>query len=547
MELQGVSAEDNVFHSCKMQALDFVNGPRHCHQIQNRFSFENAVNTSEIKSFCDGNRSSFACHACMRAMVRAVSQLIEKNGTDKNNCELFVIVYVGGVINSYEDLGTGAAYCILSAENLTEMIALPPLNTEKKAGSRNRKIAEALGVSLPAAAILIFIGIYASRRKFHGGRLEGLAMNFRDSNLVRESVDLATGVLFFRYADLSKATGNFASSNVIGEGGFGTVFRGALPDGSQIAVKRINDSTPKGDEVLKHEVHVISGVKHRNLLSLKGYCLHVSSHGQGHQHFLVYDLMPNGSLADYLFRLGVDKPLLTWPQRHRIAVGIARGLAYLNGDAKPTIIHRDVKAANVLLDGQLNALVADFGLARIKEEGCSKTHTVTRAVGTMGYVAPEYALYGHLTDKSDVYSFGVVLLELMTGRRALDPLDVEYPVLSDWAYELAHCGHVERVLDQRLLEDGMNAECKQMMERVVFLALHCTNAKAACRPSIHHALLVLESIDRPDHYPALPELMSFFSVSDRSDASSRFLVTKEMGSMSVAVSSVSTDSYQTGR
>ncbi|GLJ29791.1 hypothetical protein SUGI_0588420 [Cryptomeria japonica] len=556
MESQGVARQNNVFNGCKIQPQDYVNGPTPCHSIQNKNSFENAVNTSEIKRSCDGDKNRFFCHVCLRAMVRVLRQLMEKDGKATNNCELFVIIYVGGAINGYEGLGPDAAYCLLSAQHLPDLASVGAgasmgagSNPRERSSRSKKKITLALKVLLPAAAILTFISLYIAKRKFCGGRLKRLVLSRRESQLLRESVDLTTGLLFFRYSDLRQSTGNFAAANVIGEGGFGTVFRGTLPDGSQIAVKRFNDLTTAGDEVFKHEAHVISSVKHRNLLPLKGYCIHVSTRGHGHQHFLVYDLMPNGSLADYLFRRGGNKPLLTWPQRHRIAIGIARGLAYLHGDAKPAIIHRDVKAANVLLDADLNALVADFGLARFKEEESNKTHYTTRAVGTLGYVAPEYALYGHLTDKSDVYSFGILLLELLSGRRALDIAGPESHVLSEWAYELAQGGRVEEVIEETIREE--ESEGKEMMERVVFLALQCADARSACRPSIQQALSMLESTDRPDHPLVLPNTPSAFSsMLSRWDSLASSVGTERTsngGSGSMAVSSISTNSYQTGR
>ncbi|KAH9313943.1 hypothetical protein KI387_022570, partial [Taxus chinensis] len=336
---------------------DFINAPRHCHRIQNRLGFEDFINATEIRSSCDGSSSRFLCHAYIRAMVEVLRHLMEKDGVEKNNCELFVIVYVDGEINAYEDLGPNVAYCILSAQNLPEMEAMVGGLNSVEARGRKR-------------------GTSTEGVKMCGVGFQRLVLNCRGLQLLGERIDLMTGLLFFHYSDLKDSTGNFMVSNVIGKGGFGTVFRGTLPEGSLIAVKRFNDLMTKGDVEFTHEVHVISNVKHHNLLPLRGYYIHTKS--DGHQHFLVYDFMPNDTLSDYLFRRSGNesKPVLTWPQRRRIIVGIARGLAYLHDDTKPMIIHRDVKATNVLLDADLNALVADFSLARFKEDP-TKTHYTT--------------------------------------------------------------------------------------------------------------------------------------------------------------------------
>eukprot|EP01018_Ginkgo_biloba_P001725 Gb_02369 [translate_table: standard] len=552
MESEGVA--DDVFKSCEMSYLDFVNRPQHCHGIHNISDFERAVDTSEINRDCNGSVNltrKFLCHTCVRAMARALHRLMSQRGGEIRQCEMFVLMYVGGGLNAYEELGPDAASCILSAQNLPELA--PVVASAKARGKQNRgqAVGMALGISIPAVGIVVLMSFYVCSRRSKliygiGARSKRLRSIRKQAQLLRESVDLTTGLLFFRFADIKEATANFSASNVIGEGGFGTVHRGTLPDGSQIAVKSFKDSTNKGDEVFKHEVQVISSVKHRNLLPLKGYCIW-SGNSEHHQHFTVTDFMANGSLADYLFK--GNKPCLTWPQRYKIAVGIARGLAYLHEDAKPAIIHRDVKAANVLLDGDLNPLVADFGLARFKEEDRDKTHYTTKAVGTHGYVAPEYALYGHLTDKSDVFSFGILLLELISGRKALDSGDPENMIVSDWAYELTRNGRFEEVIEKRIRDDP---EATESMHKVILLALQCAHARVACRPSIQQALVILESIDHP-----LPEIISLSNMEFGSGSDSKhrggldWLLSPDMrgrisyGSGSIAA--ISTDSYQTGR
>eukprot|EP01018_Ginkgo_biloba_P014735 Gb_29249 [translate_table: standard] len=357
--------------------------------------------------------------------------------------------------------------------------------------------------------LLSIYGFFKWRRLFGLRGSNRIKLERRAIDSMRESVNSSTGLAFFNLSEIKAWTENFSASNVIGEGGFSIVYRGTFRDGSQIAVKRFKDSTNKGDKDFRHEVQVISSVKHRNLLPLRGYSIGSTDEGL-HEQLMVYDFMENGSLEDYLFNS--NKPCLSWAERYKIAVGIARGLAYLHEDAKPAVIHRDVKAANVLLDADLNPLVSDFGLAKFKQDA-EKTHYTTRAMGTFGYVAPEYALYGHLSDKSDVYSFGIILLELISGRKVLDSTSgiVEHLLISDWACELMAEGRSEEVIEERIRESGP----KESMERVILLGLQCAHPRVACRPFISRAQAILEGIDR-----ALPDLMSISGKEMKSEESS---------------------------
>ncbi|KOM45782.1 hypothetical protein LR48_Vigan06g108800 [Vigna angularis] len=220
---------------------------------------------------------------------------------------------------------------------------------------------------------------------------------------------------WFSYEELMKATNGFSSQNLLGEGGFGCVYKGHLPDGREIAVKQLKIGGGQGEREFKAEVEIISRIHHRHLVSLVGYCIEDS------RRLLVYDYVPNNNLYFHLH--GENQPVLEWTNRVKIAAGAARGLAYLHEDCNPRIIHRDIKSSNILLDFNYEAKVSDFGLAKLALD--ANTHITTRVMGTFGYVAPEYASSGKLTEKSDVYSFGVVLLELITGRK---PVDVSQPL-----------------------------------------------------------------------------------------------------------------------
>ncbi|KAG5238953.1 proline-rich receptor protein kinase [Salix suchowensis] len=202
----------------------------------------------------------------------------------------------------------------------------------------------------------------------------------------------------FSYEELAAATEGFSQAKLLGQGGFGYVHKGVLPNGKEIAVKSLKAGSGQGDREFQAEVEIISRVHHRHLVSL----------------LLVYEFVPNSTLAFHLH--GKGRPTMDWPTRLKIALGSAKGLAYLHEDCHPRIIHRDIKATNILLDYNFEAMVADFGLAKLSSDTC--THVSTRVMGTFGYLAPEYASSGKLTEKSDVFSFGVMLLELITGLNA---------------------------------------------------------------------------------------------------------------------------------
>jgi hypothetical protein len=239
-----------------------------------------------------------------------------------------------------------------------------------------------------------------------------------NEELLKAFVKPNTGAVWFGIQEIKTATANFSDANVIGQGGFATVYRGTLPDGRRIAVKRIRNCTPEGDSEFLNEVEVINNIRHRNLVVLRGCCV-ASDEKEGHQRFLIYDYMPNGSLDEHIFGGKSKARPLSWPQRRNIVMGTAKGLAYLHDGIEPAIYHRDIKATNILLDDDMNARVADFGLARITtKEGDFPFHDESSRDAWL--LGPRIRSLWELTDKSDVYSFGVVVLEIMSGRKALD-------------------------------------------------------------------------------------------------------------------------------
>ncbi|GJU36293.1 probable serine/threonine-protein kinase PBL7 [Tanacetum coccineum] len=218
----------------------------------------------------------------------------------------------------------------------------------------------------------------------------------------------------FSFHKLAEASNNFRSDYLLGEGGFGRVYRGRLERTNQdVAIKQLDRNGLQGNREFLVEVLMLSLLHHPNLVNLIGYC------ADGDQRLLVYEYMPLGSLEYHLYDLPYDRQKLDWNTRMKIAVGAAKGLEYLHNKANPPVIYRDLKCSNILLDDEYNPKLSDFGLAKLGPVG-DKSHVSTRVMGTYGYCAPEYARTGQLTLKSDVYSFGVVLLEIITGRKAID-------------------------------------------------------------------------------------------------------------------------------
>ncbi|XP_057431852.1 probable LRR receptor-like serine/threonine-protein kinase At5g45780 isoform X2 [Lotus japonicus] len=230
----------------------------------------------------------------------------------------------------------------------------------------------------------------------------------------------------FSFRELQIATGNFNPKNILGQGGFGVVFKGCLANKMLVAVKRLKDPNYTGEVQFQTEVEMIGLAVHRNLLRLYGFCMTPD------ERLLVYPYMPNGSVADRLREPCREKPALDWNRRMRVALGAARGLLYLHEQCNPKIIHRDVKAANILLDESFEAVVGDFGLAKLLDQRDS--HVTTAVRGTVGHIAPEYLSTGQSSEKTDVFGFGILLLELITGQKALDAGNgqVQKGMLLDW-------------------------------------------------------------------------------------------------------------------
>ncbi|KAF5190783.1 Nodulation receptor kinase [Thalictrum thalictroides] len=346
---------------------------------------------------------------------------------------------------------------------------IPP--SEEGKNSKTISLVLVLGiVAAVLSLILIVLGVLWWNGCF--GRKNQIDKDLR-------GLDLQTGSFTLR--QIKAATNNFDAENKIGEGGFGSVYKGHLADGSIIAVKQLSSKSKQGNREFVNEIGLISGLQHPNLVKLHGCCI------EGNQLLLVYEYMANNSLARALFGDDENQLKLEWSTRHKICVGIARALAYLHEESRLKIVHRDIKATNVLLDEDLNAKVADFGLAKLVEE--EKSHISTRVAGTLGYMAPEYALRGYLTDKADVYSFGIVALEIVSGRSNTGYIAKSEGIyLLDWALVLQEKGELLELVDPRLKSNYVEEEVLRMIN----VALSCTNTSPILRPSMSSVVSMLE-------------------------------------------------------
>ncbi|XP_052171313.1 receptor-like serine/threonine-protein kinase ALE2 [Diospyros lotus] len=288
----------------------------------------------------------------------------------------------------------------------------------------------------------------------------------------------------FALAEVEKATEKFSSRKVLGEGGFGRVYHGILEDRTEVAVKLLTRDNQNGDNEFISEIEMLSRLHHRNLVKLIGICI------EDHTRCLVYELVPNGSVESHLHGADKRKGPLEWETRLKIALGAARGLAYLHEDSNPRVIHRDFKASNILLEEDFTPKVSDFGLAREATEGSQ--HVSTRVMGTFGYVAPEYAMTGHLLVKSDVYSYGVVLLELLSGRK---PVDMSQPPgqenLVTWARSLL----TSREGLGQLVDPFLAGNCDfDDIAKVAAIASMCVHPEVTHRPFMGEVVQALKLI-----------------------------------------------------
>ncbi|KAK6120340.1 hypothetical protein DH2020_046031 [Rehmannia glutinosa] len=338
-------------------------------------------------------------------------------------------------------------------------------------------------ISIVSLLICAFCAAYYVRRKWKFAEvLEGWELDYIPHR--------------FMYKDLYIATKGFKDKELLGTGGFGKVYRGVMPNSRiEVAVKRVSHESRQGMKEFVAEIVSIGRMRHRNLVPLLGYCRRKG------KLLLVYEYMPNGSLDKYLHDQN-PKFALTWDQRYRVIKGVASGLLYLHEEWEQVVIHRDIKASNVLLDGEFKARLGDFGLARLYDHGSDPQ--TTHVVGTLGYLAPEHTRTGKATTGTDVYAFGAFLLEVACGRRPVEPKASENAVLVEWVFSLWSKGEILGVVDPNLGGDYSEEE----VELVLKLGLLCSHSRPEIRPEMRQIVRYLEGV------VDFPELSSLFSANE---------------------------------
>lgn len=361
----------------------------------------------------------------------------------------------------------------------TNTVPSPPASTSqgKKGMKRNVLIIISMVPIAVSVILIVCVCIFLrARRKQKGEEEEEEEEEAKDLNEM-EDVEL----LQLDFGTVRAATGNFSEDNKLGQGGFGAVYKGTLTSGQDIAVKRLSRTSGQGEIEFKNEVMLVAKLQHRNLVRLLGFCY------EKEERILVYEFLPNSSLNNLIFD-PVKRVLLDWETLYEIIDGIARGLLYLHEDSRLRIIHRDLKAANILLDENMNPKISDFGMARMFAMDQAQDST-SRVVGTFGYMAPEYVIRGHFSVKSDVYSFGVLVLEIVSGRKIGGRgIGDEGEDLLTYSWRKWNDGTPLDIIDPTL-NDGPRNE----IMRCIIIGLLCVQEKEALRPTMAQVSMMLSS------------------------------------------------------
>lgn len=402
-------------------------------------------------------------------------------------------VYVGfssssGVLNTHQYV-LGWSFSFDGPAPLLDFSKLPTL---PRFGPKPRS--KVLDVVLPVTTALLVAGVLAA--------VSVLVWRRRRFAEVREDWENQFGPHRFAYKDLFRATDGFKNRNLLGVGGFGRVYKGVLPASNlEIAVKRVSHDSSQGLREFIAEVVSIGRLRHRNIAQLLGYCR------RNGELLLVYDYMENGSLDKYLYNK-ISGPALPWPQRYWIIKGVASSLLYLHEDWEQVVIHRDIKASNVLLDRHMNGRLGDFGLARLYDHGADDQ--TTHVVGTMGYLAPELVRTGKATPSTDVFAFGVFLLEVVCGRRPIESGEPSNRViLVDWVLEHHRNGSIISTVDPRFMGKFNTEEVMLVLK----LGLLCAHPSPTVRPSVRKVMQYLDGVQSvPDISPTYTSYSSMMAL-----------------------------------
>ncbi|XP_062084646.1 probable LRR receptor-like serine/threonine-protein kinase RKF3 [Humulus lupulus] len=477
-----------------------------CLNITTRSHFETLVSKSELKQIWDSCHQSLhdssICGSCVEILSKVLVTYFNGSGHgNATDCIGYPFIYSAAFVNRYGPTNLDTVKCLFSLDFGPEM-------GKSNRKSKKRVFRTVFGGCLTGffGAIVVFWILWRRHRK-----------RKRNTNMAKAEMGFApntepssrnTTIIKLSFEEVKRTTKNFSRENIIGRGSYGNVFKGILEDGSEVALKRFKNCSAAEDETFLHEVEVIGSIRHVNLVALRGYCTETMPL-EGHQRIIVCELVKNGSLYDHLFDTKMTK--LRWPTRRKIALGVARGIGYLHNGVKPSIIHRDIKASNIVIDENFEAKLTDFGLAKFTPEGFS--HLSTKVAGTFGYVAPEYALYGQLSERSDVYSFGVVLLQLLSGKRAVIEEAEDNNgalLLTEWAWSLVKQGRALDVVEDGMTELGPVDE----MEKYVLVAVISCHPLSQARPPMDRVVKMLEEdfpAEASHDQPLLAELACGFA------------------------------------
>ncbi|GLJ19735.1 hypothetical protein SUGI_0357420 [Cryptomeria japonica] len=488
-----IDSDMNVFHSAITTLLSDLSNKAYIPQNKG-FAAGSANYSASGKLYglvqCWRDISIHNCRKCL-ATARPRLEYSTKQGAQ---------VRYGSCMARYEiySFFSSAQSPSHSPEGNTPTISSPPLlPTSKKKSSKTLPIV--LGcVGGSTLALLICLIVW---RKAVKSDIFGKAITTATPNQERRELSPVSELLMqehqfiFSLQALIEATENFHDNKKLGEGGFGAVYKGITRDGNLIAVKKLSARSTQGKREFMNEVKLVANVQHRNLAKLLGCCM------EENERLLVYEYFPNKSLDKFLFDPEKCREL-DWQKRYNIIFGIARGLLYLHEDSHVRIIHRDIKASNILLDHKLNPKIADFGLARFFSE--DETHIHTRVAGTYGYMAPEYVMRGKLSVKVDVYSFGVLVLEIVTGRKSTD-INFPYQMdsLLEWAWKQFNGGNGLSLLHSKVSEFN-----QEQALRCIHVGLLCVQADATLRPAMSNVIMMLSRRNAKLSNPSKPAFVS---------------------------------------
>ncbi|XVE89756.1 hypothetical protein DITRI_Ditri20bG0020500 [Diplodiscus trichospermus] len=490
-----------------------------CMNIATQYQFESLISDSklqEVRLLCSRSLDDdSSCRPCQVSLSSIYGSYFHGTAIgNASDCYGYPFIYAAALANRYGPTDPGTAECLFSFDF-----------TSANANNRKKKTilcAASVGAAFGLLMTVMVVWFSRRRKKKWKRKQNNVAPIETGSDLGIETINEYSTLVKFTFEEIKKGTQNFSRKNIVGKGAHGNVYKGILEEGSEVALKRFKNCSAAGDATFAQEVEVIASISHVNLVAFKGYCT-ATDPMEGHQRIIVCDLMHNGSLYDHLFGSEVKK--LSWPIRQKIAIGVARGLAYLHYGAQPAIIHRDVKASNILLDNTFEPKLADFGLAKFTPDDFS--HISTKVAGTLGYVAPEYALYGQLTERTDVYGFGVVLLELLSGKKAVISIDDQHTLLlTDWAWSLVEEGRLFDVIDENMPELGP----PEVMEKYVLVAVLSCHLQLYARPTMDQIVRILETDFSVHSIPKLP--FAFSAEEDDGDKSANFSSLPSMSSMS---------------